>query len=84
MQKVISFPIRLDMSVGQKMCAEDQECVVCVPTYAGKKCACPASYVLQEDNSCLIDMIDGQIDKILPKSEARSKNPFQARSKIRR
>merc|ERR1712018_895676 len=42
MHEVITLPIRIDMSVGETECEMDEECVTCVPTYTGKKCACPA------------------------------------------
>ena len=84
MHEVITLPIRIDMSVGETECEQDQECVTCIPTYTGKKCACPADYILQDDNSCLTEAtIDGQIQRLAPPSELRGKETFHSRLQAR-
>merc|ERR1712048_367834 len=56
-ENVITMEIKLDMSVGKQICAVNQDCVECIPTYNGNKCDCPDGHELLADhadypNSC--------------------------------
>ena len=54
-EEIVSLAIQIDMSVGNAYCEIDEDCVICIPQYTGKKCGCPDGFTIQNDNSCLND-----------------------------